>query len=126
VGGKGYCIVLPSIHPDTGEAYRWESRRAPAILPDRLQGLLTPAPKPIYRPSNRNTSAVGLLRKVAETPEGNRNDALSGQLVALARMAFSTKSKINCSPRRSLPARPRPRRAARSRRHEGRRNDQET
>jgi Bifunctional DNA primase/polymerase, N-terminal len=76
VGGKSYCVVPPSIHPDTGKPYRWVSRCEPAILPARLQGLLTPPPRPIYRPRNRNTSAVGLLRKVAEASEGNRNNAL--------------------------------------------------
>jgi hypothetical protein len=75
VGGKGYCILPPSRHPATGSAYRWGRHREPAILPDRLQELLAPA-KPIYRPSAWGAPTVGLLRRVAEASEGNRNNAL--------------------------------------------------
>src|SRR5215217_6630164 len=47
---RGYCIVPPSIHPATGQPYRWEWR-TPVTLPSRLQELLRPAPQPvpIYR-----------------------------------------------------------------------------
>lgn len=72
---NGYCIVPPSIHPTTGQPYRWESRE-PAALPYRLQELLTPLPRPIFRTSNRTTPAVGLVRSVAAAEEGNRNNVL--------------------------------------------------
>ena len=72
---NGYCIVPPSIHPATGQPYRWESRE-PAALPYRLQELLTPLPRPIFRTSNRTTPAVGLVRSVAAAEEGNRNNVL--------------------------------------------------
>jgi hypothetical protein len=76
VGGSGYCIMPPSIHPATGEPYRWE-RREPVILPARLVEVITPPPRaPIYRPGNAPVSASGLVRKVAEAQEGNRNRAL--------------------------------------------------
>jgi hypothetical protein len=75
IGGRGYCIMPPSIHPATGRPYRWE-RHDPSILPDRLEELLTPPPGPAYRSSRSDTSADGLLRTVAETPKGNRNNAL--------------------------------------------------
>ena len=72
---NGYCIVPPSIHPATGQLYRWESR-TPATLPSRLQELLTPLPpRPIAR-SGSNASAIGLLRAVVGAPEGNRNKVL--------------------------------------------------
>jgi hypothetical protein len=72
---NGYCIVPPSTHPATGQPYRWESRE-PATLPYRLQELLTPLPRLIFRPRNPTTAAVGLVRKVASAREGNRNNAL--------------------------------------------------
>jgi hypothetical protein len=72
---NGYCIVPPSIHPATGQPYRWESR-TPATLPYKLQELLTPLPpRPIAR-SVSNASATGLLRAVVGAPEGNRNKVL--------------------------------------------------
>jgi hypothetical protein len=73
---RGYCIVPPSIHPATGQPYRWESRE-PATLPPGLQELLTPLPpKPNRSISGSNTSAIGLLRTVVAAPEGNRNKTL--------------------------------------------------
>lgn len=40
---RGYVVVPPSLHPDTGQPYRWEVRE-PVEMPRWLQRLLTPAP----------------------------------------------------------------------------------
>jgi Bifunctional DNA primase/polymerase, N-terminal len=72
--GKGYCIMPPSIHPATGQPYRWEMRE-PAILPQRLRELLRYTPPPV-RPFSSNGDGSGLVRKVAETGEGNRDRVL--------------------------------------------------
>jgi hypothetical protein len=71
---NGYCIVPPSIHPATGQPYRWEQHPVSAMT-YRLRELLIPPPKPIFR-RNGNAPAAGLLRAVAEAPEGNRNNSL--------------------------------------------------
>ena len=95
LGGRGYCILPPSIHPVTGQPYRWESGE-PVIMPARLQELLTPASKPIYRRSDGVVpTSDGLLRTVAQTPVGSRNNALFGRPAAPQRTASSTTSKIN-------------------------------
>jgi hypothetical protein len=75
-GGKGYCIMPPSIHPATGEPYRWEIHE-PAIMPYRLQELLRFLPA-VRRTMTANgaRNGAGLIRKVAETPEGDRHDVL--------------------------------------------------
>jgi hypothetical protein len=109
VGGRGYCIMPPSIHPTTNQPYRGESGE-PAIMPHRLQELLTPpSPKPIYRHSNSPASGAGLLRRVATAEEGNRNktlfwaacravedgliDQIEDELVAAAISAGETETK---------------------------------
>jgi hypothetical protein len=73
---NGYCIVPPSIHPATGQPYRWESRE-PTPLPARLQELLTPPPQPVrtYRTVSTGSSA-GLMRTVAGAPDRQRNKVL--------------------------------------------------
>jgi hypothetical protein len=72
---NGYCIAPPSIHPATGEPYRWEHH--PVATPPRgLRELLRPTPKlaTVYRGSGGNGDA--LLRTVAAAMEGNRNNVL--------------------------------------------------
>jgi hypothetical protein len=72
---NGYCIAPPSIHPATGEPYRWEHH--PVATPPRgLRELVRPTPKPatVYRGSGGNGDA--LLRTVAAAMEGNRNNVL--------------------------------------------------
>jgi hypothetical protein len=73
---NGYCIVPPSIHPATGQPYRWEECE-PTTLPSRLQELLRPPPQPIrtYRSGGAGSSA-GLIRTVADAPERQRNKVL--------------------------------------------------
>jgi hypothetical protein len=73
---NGYMIMPPSIHPATGEPYRWEDHPV-ASLPYRLRELLRPAPQPVrtYRGGSSKASA-GLVRTVANAAVGQRNRIL--------------------------------------------------
>ncbi len=73
---NGCCIVPPSIHPVTGQPYRWEHHPA-AAPPYTLRDLLRPPPRPVQTFNGSGpTSAAGLLRTVAEAPVGERNKIL--------------------------------------------------
>jgi hypothetical protein len=77
---RGYCIVPPSVHPATNLPYRWEERPV-AEMPAALIELLTPTPTPSGSwpvPATVPTvgKLAGLLRKVAEAPDRNRNNIL--------------------------------------------------
>ncbi len=72
---NGYCIVPPSIHPATGQPYRWNERPA-AEMPPKLRLLLCPAPKPVQTFTSTAKNGTGLIRKVAEATEGQRHDVL--------------------------------------------------
>jgi hypothetical protein len=73
---NGYCVVPPSIHPSTGQRYRWEEHPV-AELPYQLRELLRPAPQPVrtYRSGTAGSSAA-LIRTVAAAPERQRNKVL--------------------------------------------------
>lgn len=79
---RGYCVMPPSLHPATGQQYRWE-RATPAHLPTDLIALLRapePRPRPASAPqgSPRASSmrAAYLARFVQDAPEGTRNSRL--------------------------------------------------
>lgn len=79
VGGRGYCILPPSIHQATGKPYRWGEPLCHILdLPYRLRDLLCPPPRvsrvPVARHGNVNPS--GLLRVVRDARQGQRNNAL--------------------------------------------------
>lgn len=76
LGGRGYVVAPPSVHPDTGWAYRWESFAPVADLPRWLVALLTvtrPTPRP---PRPDAGDGEGLVRFVAGLQPGNRNNGL--------------------------------------------------
>lgn len=81
LGGKGYVILPPSIHPETSRAYRWEEPIAPiAPMPGWLTSLLRPAterpatPRPELSGSSARRSRPTLL-------EGDRpGDLLAEQM----------------------------------------------
>ena len=72
---NGYCILPPSLHPATGQPYRWDVH-APASVPLPLLAMLRP-PAP-QRAPQRPTEANGepLVRFVAALGDGNRNRGL--------------------------------------------------
>jgi hypothetical protein len=79
LGGKHYTILPPSVHDATGGAYLWRwSPDAPAAeLPPEVIALLAPLKLERTAVTTRNepTSSgrlAGICRKVASTPEGNR------------------------------------------------------
>jgi hypothetical protein len=79
-GGKGYTILPPSVHPDTGGVYfyRAGTRDLRADLPIEIHNiLLKPPPQKVknaFLPSSKPTSSRlrAICKKVAETPKGNR------------------------------------------------------
>ncbi|MGW5314516.1 bifunctional DNA primase/polymerase [Nocardia thailandica] len=79
-GPSGYLVVPPSIHPDTGHAYRWLNRSPIAAAPEWLRPHLLPAPhRPMLTfgaPGCSSRTAAGLLRAVADAKEGCRNAVL--------------------------------------------------
>jgi hypothetical protein len=91
--GRGYIILEPSVHPDTGNSYRWHTIVEPVMAPDWLVDIVrmreAAQPKPYVPPvvvtthhlhkRERYGRAVlaGLARKVAGATEGSRNDLLN-------------------------------------------------
>jgi hypothetical protein len=86
VGGRGYCIMPPSIHPATGLPYSWhESPTTPTAIPkpypsavslsSGLRELLRPPPR-VRPPRGEAVDPGGLIRTVAAAEIGNRNNAL--------------------------------------------------
>jgi len=78
-GGKGYTILPPSVHPDTGGVYfyRADTRDLRADLPIEIHRiLLAPPVRKVITSARSHKPTSGRLRaickKVAETPEGNR------------------------------------------------------
>jgi Bifunctional DNA primase/polymerase, N-terminal len=72
---NGYCILPPSIHPATGEPYRWDHHEI-ARPPHALRELLRPTPKPATVHRGNGGNGAGLVRTVAEAPERSRHNAL--------------------------------------------------
>lgn len=55
----GYCVMPPSLHPETGHPYRMQGTvRRPARMPEWLEALLAP-PAPLPRPAARHLSLAG-------------------------------------------------------------------
>lgn len=50
----GYVVLPPSLHPDTGQPYRWAGLPGPVDPPDWLVDLLRPAPPQPVRPKRRD------------------------------------------------------------------------
>jgi bifunctional DNA primase/polymerase-like protein len=76
VGGKGYVILPPSIHPVSGEPYRWEIHDV-ASLPARAKALLVrPAADPWRQPRKGTGDGAPLVRLVLSLNEGERDRGL--------------------------------------------------
>jgi hypothetical protein len=72
---NGYCVLPPSIHPATGQPYRWEER--PVVAPPHaLRELLRPTPRPASLHRGNGGNGSGLVRTVAEAPESKRHNVL--------------------------------------------------
>ncbi|AWB90306.1 bifunctional DNA primase/polymerase [Salinibacterium hongtaonis] len=79
---RGYCVMPPSLHPATGQPYRWE-HATPALMPAKLVALLRPAEcrsRPLSAsragPGQLSKRAAHLAKTVQDAPEGKRNDLL--------------------------------------------------
>lgn len=76
---RGYCVMPPSLHPATGQPYRWEKRPA-ATLPAAVVAMLRPpAPRAPARSGSSDAlpkRALYLARYVESLPEGQRNAGL--------------------------------------------------
>lgn len=79
---RGYCVMPPSLHPATGQPYRWQHADL-APLPSVLAALLAPPPAPhrTARAAPSSSDALArraayLARHVEQLPEGNRNAGL--------------------------------------------------
>jgi hypothetical protein len=87
-GHSGYLVAPPSLH-SSGRRYRWANRlpiaEAPAWLAQMIQrpvvvpmtfSRMSSAVGPFAPLSRAGNAEDGLVRTVAEAPEGNRNNAL--------------------------------------------------
>jgi hypothetical protein len=71
---NGYCIVPPSLHPDTARPYRWELHEV-AETPAGLRELLRPPPR-VKRPGRGKRTGTALVDFVASFDTDGVNNAL--------------------------------------------------
>jgi hypothetical protein len=92
VAGKGYLMLAPSVHPETGERWAWNTMIAPAMAPAWLLEMVRVIehPRAAYVPppavsaahlSRRHRYAAAVLRRLATevsaAVKGQRNDTLN-------------------------------------------------
>ena len=94
----GYVVAPPSVHPDTGQRYRWVGERPVIEMPPPLIALCRPiaapaAPAATVTPLSNGrgiSSPTALLQAhldaVANAPEGRRRHTLYGAARGVARM----------------------------------------
>jgi hypothetical protein len=71
---NGYCIVPPSIHPATGQPYRWEHHPV-AVMPYALSNLLRPTPRvPRVPDPFANKDGSALVRTVKDAQDGSHHN----------------------------------------------------
>jgi hypothetical protein len=76
IGGRGYCIVPPSIHPETGMPYRWDVVDV-AHLPRAAARQLRPIPRRTFRaPAVSFGDSSHLVRWLERFPDQGINNAL--------------------------------------------------
>ncbi len=98
-GDGGYVAAPPSVHPGTGQPYRWAGRRPVAEMPPALRAAITPPlpaePAPLAGPvptrraggiSSPPALLAAHLRAVEQAPEGRRRTTLYGAARGVARM----------------------------------------
>ena len=102
-GDGGYVAAPPSVHPGTGQRYRWVGGRDVAEMPPALRAALTPPRPPAADPAAmalrgpvgpRGAGGISsppalldaLLRAVKKAPEGRRRATLYGAARGVARM----------------------------------------
>ena len=75
---SGYCVLPPSVHPETGGRYTWISpATVPQPLPTPMVALLrTPTPRSRFRRQAGPGGAAALAHYVEALPEGRRNAGL--------------------------------------------------
>jgi hypothetical protein len=98
-GDGGYVAAPPSVHPGTGQPYRWTGHRTVTEMPPALRAAVTRPPEaaapphtgPVpTRPAAAISSPAALLaahlRAVQNAPEGRRRVTLYGAARGVARM----------------------------------------
>lgn len=63
-----YTILPPSIHPDTGQRYWWDSKAEPGPMPTHLAQLLQTAPPPPPRPKPSHTATHSTHSTHSDSP----------------------------------------------------------
>lgn len=104
LGGRGYLLVAPSVHPDTGKRYRWlatvEPVEPPAWLVDLVKAPAPPPPRAPYVPPTSSQAAdrearyaqaalKGCVEEVKNAGKGQRNNALNKAWFRMAQLRHS-------------------------------------